>query len=114
MNILKETREKVLLRLEQEDTHDGEGLTDEEYYYCVGKAVNILMDKYDKANIINKFIDAKNIETLKIMLVDLFKKSNVDLPEGSRKRKLLSLVYGYTPSKLDNHGLIELGFVSRI
>lgn len=114
MNILKETRDKVLLRLDQEDPYEGDNLTDEEYYYCVGKAINILMDKYDKANIINKFIDAKSIETLKTMLVNLFKKSNVDLPEGSRKRKLLSLVYGYTPSKLDEHGLIEFGFVSRI
>ena len=113
MNILKETREKVLLRLDKEDPHET-GLTDEEYYYCVGKTVNILMKKYDKADIINKFIDAKSIDTLKIMLVDLFKKSDAILPEGSRKRKLVSLVYGYTPSKMDENGLIEFGFVSRI
>lgn len=91
---------------------------DEEYYYCVGQLTRYLLSlskaKDSKQSLLNPILNAKTDETIKVRLMQMYKKYNYTISTGQRKfNNLMGMVEGYVPDteRKVNQEMVLLGYV---
>ena len=90
---------------------------DREYYYAVGQMaaylISLSQSKDKPQSLLNPFLNARTDESLKRRIVQLYKKYNYCVLDGSKRVKnLLAMVEGYRPDGNVDQEMIILGYVS--
>jgi len=89
--------------------------SDDEYYFAAGQMVAYLVSlskaKDKKQSLVNPFLNAKNDETIKGRILQLYKKYNYDILENpGRVKNLLGMIMGYVPDGKVAEEMFMLGY----
>ena len=108
-------KEKINYKSEQNEKLDTIE-NDMEYFFAVGQTAYYLLTLSKSSNknqsLINPFLNAKNDEVIKTILMRLYKNYNYSMSLNNKFKKLYSMVLGYRPESKIDQDILLAGFLS--